>query len=328
MICAIGMPSACEKSRSVTPDSTVTGPVGGATSRGCLGCGRPGGRRAAGAGPAPGRPPPPSMTTRRFRFPGPPPPLGLIGLPPGNPASSMSSSVEPREPGLDADGSAQRSVEAAMRASRARSRRAGGTCRRPGPGPAPAARTPLAPRGSAGAPPAAPSGRSPRRSGSGQPSSPTPSTSWPPRACTCRIGTPSSRVVLDADRASAPPDSSVSSVAVDRRVARAGRELLRGSGSPNSAASSVTASGSAASASASSSGSDSSTIGFASSSGSCSASSWWAGDAAVLRAGKRRVRAALAVREDRRAAAREVALLAARRRRRPPRPPAGRTRCR
>ena len=37
MICGIGTPSACEKSRSVTPDSTVTGPVGGATSRGCLG---------------------------------------------------------------------------------------------------------------------------------------------------------------------------------------------------------------------------------------------------------------------------------------------------
>ena len=34
MICGIATPSACEKSRSVTPDSTVTGPVGATTSRG------------------------------------------------------------------------------------------------------------------------------------------------------------------------------------------------------------------------------------------------------------------------------------------------------
>ena len=34
MICGIGTPSACEKSRTVTPDWTLTGPVGGAT--GCV----------------------------------------------------------------------------------------------------------------------------------------------------------------------------------------------------------------------------------------------------------------------------------------------------
>ena len=37
MICGIEIPSACEKSRKVTPDSTVTGPVGGTTSRGVPG---------------------------------------------------------------------------------------------------------------------------------------------------------------------------------------------------------------------------------------------------------------------------------------------------
>src|SRR5262245_57653732 len=50
------------------------------------------------------------MTTRRFRFPGPPPPLGLIGLPPG---ISEPSSVEPRERGVDADGSTGHTVERA-----------------------------------------------------------------------------------------------------------------------------------------------------------------------------------------------------------------------
>jgi hypothetical protein len=80
MICGIATPSACEKSRSVAPDSTVTGPVGAWTSRGCFGA------RSAGRSPGrwrcpwPGRPPPWSMTTRRFRLPGPPPPRGLIGL--------------------------------------------------------------------------------------------------------------------------------------------------------------------------------------------------------------------------------------------------------
>ena len=33
MICAAGVPSACDRSRTDTPDSTVTGPVGWTTSR-------------------------------------------------------------------------------------------------------------------------------------------------------------------------------------------------------------------------------------------------------------------------------------------------------
>ena len=78
MICGIATPSACEKSRRVTPDSTVAGPVGGATSRGCLGprsAGRSDGRWRW---PVPGRPLPWSMTTRRRPLG--PPPRGLIGL--------------------------------------------------------------------------------------------------------------------------------------------------------------------------------------------------------------------------------------------------------
>ena len=52
MICGIEIPSACEKSRSVTPDSTVTGPVGGDDlARRLRAGGRSGGRPAAGAGP-------------------------------------------------------------------------------------------------------------------------------------------------------------------------------------------------------------------------------------------------------------------------------------
>jgi hypothetical protein len=58
MICGIATPSACEKSRSVTPDSTVAGPLGATTSRGVLGwrsAERSPGRWRC---PCPGRPPP------------------------------------------------------------------------------------------------------------------------------------------------------------------------------------------------------------------------------------------------------------------------------
>ena len=104
MICGIATPSACEKSRSVTPDSTVTGPVGATTSRGCRG------PRSAGRSPGrwrwpwPGRPPPWSITTRRRPFG--PPPRGLIGLF-GFPLAIASSSVETGEIRVDVDGFAQ-----------------------------------------------------------------------------------------------------------------------------------------------------------------------------------------------------------------------------
>src|SRR5215213_9601272 len=110
MICGIATPSACEKSRRVTPDSTVAGPVGGATSRGCLGprsIGRSPGRWRC---PWPGRFPPWSMTTRRLRFPGPLPPRGRIGLL-GLPGGIGGGSVETREPRVDADVPAERAVE-------------------------------------------------------------------------------------------------------------------------------------------------------------------------------------------------------------------------
>jgi hypothetical protein len=37
MMSCIPTPSAWENSRTVTPEGTVTGPVGGTTSRGCFG---------------------------------------------------------------------------------------------------------------------------------------------------------------------------------------------------------------------------------------------------------------------------------------------------
>jgi hypothetical protein len=37
MIFGAGTWSACDRSRTVTPDSTTTGPVGATTSRGCFG---------------------------------------------------------------------------------------------------------------------------------------------------------------------------------------------------------------------------------------------------------------------------------------------------
>ena len=64
MICAAGTPSACERSRTETPDGTVAGPVGGATScfsRFGVASVRPRAWRGF------GRLLPPSITTRRFR---------------------------------------------------------------------------------------------------------------------------------------------------------------------------------------------------------------------------------------------------------------------
>ena len=64
MICAAGTPSACERSRTETPDGTVAGPVGATTSRG--GAFGPSLRPRAWR-MSRGRCPLPSMTTRRFR---------------------------------------------------------------------------------------------------------------------------------------------------------------------------------------------------------------------------------------------------------------------
>src|SRR5581483_10757512 len=106
-------PSACERSRTLTPDSTETGPVGGGAggrgSRGRLSwrawrCSRE------------GRAPPWSMTTRRRRPPpAPPPPRGRSGrfglLPP---LAIRHISVKAPQLGPDADLLPQDARERAM----------------------------------------------------------------------------------------------------------------------------------------------------------------------------------------------------------------------
>ncbi len=85
MMFGIETPSACEKSRTLTPDSTETGPVG------ATGACRGPSRRGASSRPRPpwrgsrGRAAALSMTTRRRLLPGPLPPRGRsgrFGLPP------------------------------------------------------------------------------------------------------------------------------------------------------------------------------------------------------------------------------------------------------
>ena len=65
MIFGTPTPSACERFWTVTPDSTVTGPVCGTTSRGCFGCRGGSSRRWRESWR--GRPAPLSITTRRLR---------------------------------------------------------------------------------------------------------------------------------------------------------------------------------------------------------------------------------------------------------------------
>src|SRR5439155_1920542 len=77
MMLGIGTPSACDRSRTLTPDSTDTGPVGG-------GAGGRGSRLRCASWRAcrcsrEGRAPPWSITTRRRRPPAPPPPRGRSG---------------------------------------------------------------------------------------------------------------------------------------------------------------------------------------------------------------------------------------------------------
>src|SRR4051794_32022570 len=110
MICAAGMPSACERSRTVTPDGTVTGPVGWMT--GCCDFGFASWRSPARwrLSPGRGRWLPLSMTTRRFLPPGPPPRglMGLLGLPF---AMCQGSSVETPQRRVDVDARAEHAVE-------------------------------------------------------------------------------------------------------------------------------------------------------------------------------------------------------------------------
>ena len=98
MICAICTPSAADRSLTVTPDSTVTGPVG------CAGaCGRAGAcwERSRAARASRPRAAPPSITTRRRRPPWPPPRgrIGRFGL--FGPSAIRPSSVDASEPRAD-----------------------------------------------------------------------------------------------------------------------------------------------------------------------------------------------------------------------------------
>src|SRR6476659_7098522 len=110
MIWDIGTPSAPDRSLTVTPDSTVTGPVGGGGGgvRGAACCER---SRAARASRP--RADPPSITTRRRLPPWPPPRgrIGRFGL--FGPSAMRHLSVDTRELRLDADGSPQRAGESA-----------------------------------------------------------------------------------------------------------------------------------------------------------------------------------------------------------------------
>ena len=109
MIWATGIPSACDSSRTVTPDGTVTGPVGATISRGCFvgampRCSRE--RRSSWRG----RAAPVSITTRRLRPEIPPwrgriGRLGLLG------PSAIVFSVEGRQSRIDAHGAAQHTCE-------------------------------------------------------------------------------------------------------------------------------------------------------------------------------------------------------------------------
>src|SRR5262245_60798940 len=110
MIWDIGTPSAPERSLTVTPDSTVTGPVGGAGAcwRGAACCDRSRAARASRPRAAP-----PSITTRR-RLPAAPPPRGRIGrFGLFGPSAMRHLSVETRELRLDADGRPERAGERA-----------------------------------------------------------------------------------------------------------------------------------------------------------------------------------------------------------------------
>src|SRR3954453_9140350 len=112
MIFGAGTPIAWERSRTVTPDSTVTGPVIGATSRGVFG--RAASRSRCCCRASRGRAAALSMTTRRFRrWPAPPwrGRMGRFGLfEPGSFAIRWSS-VEGCQFLTDPDGLPERAVE-------------------------------------------------------------------------------------------------------------------------------------------------------------------------------------------------------------------------
>src|SRR5207245_3900266 len=115
MIFGAGTPSAWERSRTVAPDGTVTGPVGATASRGCFGRWS---RSRAWRAASRGRSAPVSMTTRRFRRPAGAPWRGRSGRfgRPERDSSAMCVSVKPRECRIDFHGRPQHAVERSARA--------------------------------------------------------------------------------------------------------------------------------------------------------------------------------------------------------------------
>src|SRR5436190_22537424 len=116
MILGAGTPSACERSRTVTPDGTVIGPVGATTSRGVLG--RDASRSRCCCRASRGRAAALSITTRRLRR-EPAPPcrgrMGRFGLFELDSLAIRCSSVEGCQFLIDPDGLPQRAVERAAR---------------------------------------------------------------------------------------------------------------------------------------------------------------------------------------------------------------------
>ena len=109
MIWDIGTPSAADRSLTVTPDSTVTGPVAG--TWGCFGVAGVWAERSRAWRPSRPRALPPSITTRRRRPAWPPPRgrIGRFGL--FGPSAMRLLSVETLEARLDRDGRAERAGE-------------------------------------------------------------------------------------------------------------------------------------------------------------------------------------------------------------------------
>ena len=126
----IGTPSACDRSRTVTPDSTETGPEGcagvvGRASRRVPSCWPP----RAWRGSCRGRAAWLSMTTRRLRLPGPAPPRGRsgrFGFPPFAISLQCKGAQAPDRPSRPAVTRAQ----SPSAAGPARSSRGAGRCTR------------------------------------------------------------------------------------------------------------------------------------------------------------------------------------------------------
>src|SRR3954452_20658049 len=116
------LPIAAERSLTVTPEGTLTGPVGGAT--GCFG-GLASWRSRAWRGLSRGRAAALSITTRRLRRPVTAPWRGRIGRFGLFGPLAIGVSVEPCQRRIDADGLSKDSVESRPRRRALEARKAG-----------------------------------------------------------------------------------------------------------------------------------------------------------------------------------------------------------